>query len=420
LRRLASRFAMPARLWRHGIHSFLELLRHCLPIFLEHMLTFLYLSYSILALIYETAPAFKDTWLECLGDLGRYRMAIEDDDICNRRVWTGVSRHWYNKAQDKSPTERLYHHLAILAGPEALRRDYDTRSLGVPILFLISYDNIMALSEAPDKSPMTGRYYQERRPPWNSFGTATSFDNGPGNHNAQADFPMDLSRGTPSLRKICMDRNIYMEHKIRTAHGDKCFCWSDTCHTAYFTGYPPIPISSYISWLSLTKENHGNIWRSHPCRQTKYDGNVLQRTAVRTKPYALSPSDLVQYPDADGTVILGEGKASCLAQSCLPGLLFFLRLCLFLLDPLLGILRETISSIIIEGRGHDRPQGSVETVYRRWAFPYTAFRILERRTTQSIALRWEPKEISVTRSRLSCAIRGGDMVPASRKIRSVV
>ncbi|KAK2059310.1 hypothetical protein LY76DRAFT_472217, partial [Colletotrichum caudatum] len=26
--RLASKYAMPARMWRHGIHSFLELLRH--------------------------------------------------------------------------------------------------------------------------------------------------------------------------------------------------------------------------------------------------------------------------------------------------------------------------------------------------------------------------------------------------------
>ncbi|KAK1574279.1 uncharacterized protein LY79DRAFT_480710, partial [Colletotrichum navitas] len=31
LRRLASNCAMPARMWRHGIHSFLELLRHRLP-----------------------------------------------------------------------------------------------------------------------------------------------------------------------------------------------------------------------------------------------------------------------------------------------------------------------------------------------------------------------------------------------------
>ncbi|KAJ3454284.1 hypothetical protein MRS44_018178 [Fusarium solani] len=120
LRRLASEYAMPARMWRHGIHSFLELLRHRLPASLEHMITFLHLAYSIVALLYETVPAFQDTWSECLGDLGRYRMAIENDGFWDRETWTGVSRHWYSKASDKSPaTGRLYRHLAILARSNA-------------------------------------------------------------------------------------------------------------------------------------------------------------------------------------------------------------------------------------------------------------------------------------------------------------
>ena len=40
LRELVARYAMPARMWRHGIHAFLELLRHRLPESLEHMLSF--------------------------------------------------------------------------------------------------------------------------------------------------------------------------------------------------------------------------------------------------------------------------------------------------------------------------------------------------------------------------------------------
>ncbi|KAI9775610.1 MAG: hypothetical protein M1839_001011 [Geoglossum umbratile] len=84
IRRLASKYAMPARMWRHGIHSFLELLRHRLPDSLEHMLAFIYLAYSMMAFLFETVPTFEDTWIECLGDLGRYRMAIEDDDIRDR------------------------------------------------------------------------------------------------------------------------------------------------------------------------------------------------------------------------------------------------------------------------------------------------------------------------------------------------
>ncbi|KAI1778922.1 hypothetical protein F4818DRAFT_233446 [Hypoxylon cercidicola] len=147
LRRLASRYAMPARMWRHGIHSFLELLRHRLPHSLEHMLTFIYLAYSMMALLYETVPAFEDTWIECLGDLGRYRMAIEDDDIRDREVWTSVSRHWYSKASDKAPTTgRLYHHLAILARPNPLQQlYYYAKSLCVPIPFSSARESIMTL-----------------------------------------------------------------------------------------------------------------------------------------------------------------------------------------------------------------------------------------------------------------------------------
>lgn len=147
LRRLAQKYAMPARMWRHGIHSFLELLRHCLPASLEHMLTFIYLAYSMMALLYETVPAFEDTWIECLGDLGRYRMAIEDEDIRDREIWTAVSRHWYSRASDKAPTTgRLYHHLAILARPNAIQQlFYYTKSLCVAIPFKSARDSILTL-----------------------------------------------------------------------------------------------------------------------------------------------------------------------------------------------------------------------------------------------------------------------------------
>ncbi|KFA69688.1 hypothetical protein S40285_05918 [Stachybotrys chlorohalonatus IBT 40285] len=147
LRRLPHKYSMPARMWRHGIHSFLELLRHKLPESLEHMLSFIYLSYSILALLYETIPAFSETWIECLGDLGRYRMAIEDDDIKDREVWTGVSRHWYTKASDKNPTTgRLYHHLAILSRPNALQQlFFYSKALSVPIPFISARESILTL-----------------------------------------------------------------------------------------------------------------------------------------------------------------------------------------------------------------------------------------------------------------------------------
>lgn len=131
LTRLAKKYAIPARMWRHGIHLFLEVLRHRLPELLDHMLVFIYIAYSMMALLYETVSTFEDTWIECLGDLGRYRMAIEDDDQSGRDVWSGVSRFWYTKAADETPmVGLLYHHLAILARPYTLRQlSYYTRCL---------------------------------------------------------------------------------------------------------------------------------------------------------------------------------------------------------------------------------------------------------------------------------------------------
>ncbi|ELQ35978.1 hypothetical protein OOU_Y34scaffold00674g1, partial [Pyricularia oryzae Y34] len=98
LRRLAAKYAMPARMWRHGIHSL---------------------------------------------------MAIEDDDVRDREVWTAVSRQWYSRASDKAPTTgRLYHHLAILARPNVVAQlFYYAKSLCVPIPFNSARDSILTLFE---------------------------------------------------------------------------------------------------------------------------------------------------------------------------------------------------------------------------------------------------------------------------------
>ncbi len=78
LRELATRYEMPARMWKHGIHGFLELLRRRLPDSLGHMQAFVHLASSMVALQREMEPAFEETWLECLGDLAHYRMEIEE------------------------------------------------------------------------------------------------------------------------------------------------------------------------------------------------------------------------------------------------------------------------------------------------------------------------------------------------------
>ncbi|KAI9743392.1 MAG: hypothetical protein M1818_003239 [Claussenomyces sp. TS43310] len=149
VKRLAIKYAMPARLWKHGIHAFLELQRNRLPDCLDHMLAFIYLAYSMMTLLYETVPAFKETWIECLGDLGRYRMAIEDANVRDREVWTQVARQWYVKASNMSPaTGRLYHHLAILARPNTLQQLYFYgKALSVPQPFVAAKDSVLTLFE---------------------------------------------------------------------------------------------------------------------------------------------------------------------------------------------------------------------------------------------------------------------------------
>ncbi|PZD23657.1 EST1-DNA-bind domain containing protein [Pyrenophora tritici-repentis] len=130
LRRLAGEYSMPARMWCHGIYTFLQLLRRRLPESMDYMLAFIHLAYQMVALLYETVPAFEDMWMECLGNIGYYRITIEKD-VSDRDMWIGVARSWYVKAADKNPTVgRLYHHLAILARPRVLlQMYYHSRSL---------------------------------------------------------------------------------------------------------------------------------------------------------------------------------------------------------------------------------------------------------------------------------------------------
>lgn len=147
IKNLASRYAMPARMWKHGIHNFLELLRARLPYSLDYMLAFIYLAFQMMALLYETVPSFEETWIECLGDLARYRMAIEEEDLRDREIWTGVARLYYLKAVEKNANVgRLYHHLAILARSHPLQQvSLYCRSLTANQPFLSTRESILTL-----------------------------------------------------------------------------------------------------------------------------------------------------------------------------------------------------------------------------------------------------------------------------------
>ena len=117
LRCLAQKYSMPARIWRHGIHSFLEVLRQKRPQSQQYTLAFIYLAYQMMTLLFETVPAFHDICAELLGDLSRYRMAIEEEPAVHE-TWRKRAQYWYLMCHKKHPgLGRLSHHLGILERP---------------------------------------------------------------------------------------------------------------------------------------------------------------------------------------------------------------------------------------------------------------------------------------------------------------
>jgi len=158
VKRMATEKQMPLRLWRFAIHSYLEVLRLHLPESMDFMVNYIMIAYQMLALLFETVPTFEVVWTECLGDLARYRMAIENKDIRDREVWTGVAHYWYLKASEKQPdVGRLYHHLGILARPRALQQVYYyTKSLTCVQPFQNAKESIKTIFD-----PALGRTQQQ-------------------------------------------------------------------------------------------------------------------------------------------------------------------------------------------------------------------------------------------------------------------
>ena len=96
-------------------------------------------------------------YFSTVGDLGRYRIAIEDNKPKDREVWSNVARFWYDKAADKSPhIRRLYHHLAILARPYTIEQlslylrsltcvtPFESRISGVIRAYMLAFSFYMA------------------------------------------------------------------------------------------------------------------------------------------------------------------------------------------------------------------------------------------------------------------------------------
>ncbi|THC97440.1 hypothetical protein EYZ11_003089 [Aspergillus tanneri] len=115
-----------------------------------------------MTLLLETVPAFEETWIECLGDLSRYRMAVEESNLQDREVWGGVAKYWYNRAADRNPdVGRIQHHLAVLARPDILQQlFYYTKSLVSVRAFPGTRESILLLFNPLMKGPRVIHHHQ--------------------------------------------------------------------------------------------------------------------------------------------------------------------------------------------------------------------------------------------------------------------
>lgn len=91
LHEFASQRKLPTRMWRHGIQPLLDLLRDHFPESRSNFLSFLRLSYSIAALLYETALKLKATWIECLYELAQ---VFKDVDTEGGAIWEKRIHYW--------------------------------------------------------------------------------------------------------------------------------------------------------------------------------------------------------------------------------------------------------------------------------------------------------------------------------------
>ena len=81
LRNIPTKYNIIVRLWTYAFHKLLESLRRASftsQLALEHLQDFIYYAYTFYTGLLEepTLSGFKSGWLEALGDLARYRMAV--------------------------------------------------------------------------------------------------------------------------------------------------------------------------------------------------------------------------------------------------------------------------------------------------------------------------------------------------------
>ena len=116
LKRFPMEQGMPGRLWRY-VAQYAEMVRVQFPPQYPVFLNFAHESF--IAHLNE-APDFKNTWFECLGDLSRCRMAVEEPNTEDYCILREEARSWYLNVPGAPSIGRIQYHLAFLSGQDKL------------------------------------------------------------------------------------------------------------------------------------------------------------------------------------------------------------------------------------------------------------------------------------------------------------
>lgn len=111
-RGLTKKYKIAIRMWNKGIFKFLDLLRTRVPESHSLVNKFIYHCFSLLGMLVDPPYESRHMWLEALGDLARFMMAIASSGYGD---WRGAAQYWYIRASNRSPgIGRLFHHCAVV------------------------------------------------------------------------------------------------------------------------------------------------------------------------------------------------------------------------------------------------------------------------------------------------------------------
>jgi len=121
LRRLATKYAMPSRMWRHGIHSFLELLRarNRRQPQLEHMTAFLHYVNQTMTALHENLPSMAEEWTKIEMALREYESILTEFQSTSfgDLVYQPPSSESSSDNIFSSSPKSLFHYLYEITGP---------------------------------------------------------------------------------------------------------------------------------------------------------------------------------------------------------------------------------------------------------------------------------------------------------------